>query len=199
MTVGKRDRASPLMRRKAACRLNAHRSFFMTAGIIRKVDKTFDVRNPKDFRAINADGFYVDLICPEDRGFMSSEAPGKLGDSTENLYGAPIGGLKWLINAPKFDQIIIGQDGYPLRISCVDPRVFALHKAWISQQMGRDPVKRGRDREQAKLTAMIAVKYLGLDMKADDLTALPAELRSQADVLLDSSEDDQKDGLTPNW
>ena len=33
MTVGKRDCASPLMRRKAACRLNAHRSFFMTVGM----------------------------------------------------------------------------------------------------------------------------------------------------------------------
>ena len=33
MTVGKRDRASPLMRRKAACRLNAQRSCLMTAGI----------------------------------------------------------------------------------------------------------------------------------------------------------------------
>ena len=33
MTAGKRDHASPLMRRKAACRLNAHRSFFMTAGM----------------------------------------------------------------------------------------------------------------------------------------------------------------------
>ena len=38
MTVGKRDRASPLMRRKAACRLNAHRSFFMTAGITCSVE-----------------------------------------------------------------------------------------------------------------------------------------------------------------
>ena len=41
MTVGKRDRASPLMRRKAACRLNAHRSFFMTAGIIRDRDAAY--------------------------------------------------------------------------------------------------------------------------------------------------------------
>ncbi len=33
MAAGKRDRAPPLMRRKAACRLNAHRSCLMTDGM----------------------------------------------------------------------------------------------------------------------------------------------------------------------
>ena len=39
MTAGKRDRAPPTVRRKAACRLNAHRSFFMTDGITVSLDK----------------------------------------------------------------------------------------------------------------------------------------------------------------
>lgn len=168
-------------------------------GLIRKVDKSFDVRSPKDFRAINTEGFYVDLICPEDRYFMSSKAPEKLGESTDDIYGAPIGGLEWLINAPKFEETVIGEDGYPLRFCCADPRVFALHKAWVSQNVGRDPVKRARDRDQAKLSAMIAVKYLGLDMMADDLSALPAELRSQAKELMASGEGDQDGGSMPNW
>ena len=37
MTAGKRDRAPPTVRRKAACRLNAHRSFFMTDGISSRI------------------------------------------------------------------------------------------------------------------------------------------------------------------
>ena len=36
MTAGKRDRAPPPMRREAACRLNAHRSFSMTDGMRRR-------------------------------------------------------------------------------------------------------------------------------------------------------------------
>ncbi len=46
MTVGKRDRASPLMRRKAACRLNAHRSFFMTVGITLPINGLSSVDDP---------------------------------------------------------------------------------------------------------------------------------------------------------
>ena len=51
MTVGKRDCASPLMRRKAACRLNAHRSFFMTVGIIRLAVMMY-VRFPLSLRQV---------------------------------------------------------------------------------------------------------------------------------------------------
>ena len=168
-------------------------------GLIRKVDKSFDVRTPNDFRAINAEGFYVDLICPEDRNFMLSKTAEKLGESADNLCGAPIGGLEWLVNAPKIEEIVIGEDGYPLRMCCTDPRVFALHKAWVSQQLNRDPVKRTRDREQARLTAMIAVKYLGLDIMADDLSALPHDLRSQAKDLITTENENQDGNLTPKW
>lgn len=161
-------------------------------GLLKKVDKSFDIRRAKDFRAINREGFFVDLICPQDRTYMLAETPEKLGESGEDLYGAPIGGLEWLINAPKFEQIVIGEDGYPLRMWCVDPRVYALHKAWIAGKDDRDPVKRVRDRDQAKLVAMIATRYLGLDIDGGDLSALPEVLRAQAANLL--AADDGNDG-----
>lgn len=152
-------------------------------GLLQKVDKTFGVRQQRDFRATNNDGFFVDLICPEDRHFLPPEAADRLGENRDNLYGAPIGGLEWLINSPKTEQIVVGEDGYPLRMCCVDPRVYALHKEWLSKRQDRDPVRRTRDGDQAKLVAMIATKYLGLDIEGDDLLALPHELRSQADQL----------------
>ena len=35
-------------------------------GLLRKVDRSFRLRGPGDFRAGNADGFWVDLIRPRD-------------------------------------------------------------------------------------------------------------------------------------
>jgi len=168
-------------------------------GLLQKVDKSFEVRMHRDFRAINRDGFFVDLICPEDKNFMSSGTPEKLGENDEDLYGSPIGGLEWLVNAPKIEQVVIGDDGYPLRMLCVDPRVYALHKRWIAQRVDRDPVKRVRDSSQAKLVAMIATKYLGLDIDGHDLSALPEELRSQAAYLIADGNNGNDDALTPKW
>ena len=170
-------------------------------GLLKRVDKSFDARHPRGFRAINREGFIVDLICPGDRNFMLAELREKLGESSKDLHGAPIGGLEWLINAPKTEQVVIGEDGYPLRMWCVDPRVYALHKAWIAEKDDRDPVKRVRDRAQAKLVAMIATKYLGLDIDGDDLSALPENLRAQAANLIAADDDDHDDDdvQTPKW
>jgi hypothetical protein len=40
----------------------------------------------------------------------------------------------------------------------IDPRAFALHKAWLSTKGDRDHLKRRRDMEQAEALAHIAVK-----------------------------------------
>ena len=56
----------------------------------------------------------------------------KIGPAENDLEAAAIAGLQWLINAPRFGQIVVGADGLPLWMSCVDPRAFALHKWWVS-------------------------------------------------------------------
>ncbi len=151
-------------------------------GLLRYVDHSFNAR-PNSYRATNDEGYYVDLIRPLTKTELS-HAPSKLGEADEDLQAAAILGLDWLIHAPKFERVAIGADGYPLSMSCIDPRVFALHKLWLSKQQGRDPVKRKRDLEQAKAVAHVAQNYLGLDFAAKDLSALPQELVNQAGSLL---------------
>ncbi|MEA1969240.1 MAG: GSU2403 family nucleotidyltransferase fold protein, partial [Thermodesulfobacteriota bacterium] len=63
-------------------------------------------------------------------------------------------------SAPKFSQIVIGDDGYPARMVAPDPRAFALHKFWVSQQPDRDPLKKGRDKNQAISAAQLVIEYL---------------------------------------
>ncbi len=162
--------------------------------ILQKVDKSFDIRRPKDFRASNGKGFFVDLIRPEVANEMSPDAPSVMGAGDNDLFASPIRGLERLINAPKFKSVAIDEDGMPLEIECVDPRAYALHKAWISTQPERDPLKKNRDIDQARNVAILARDYLGLDFDDQVLSALPEHIRSLRDeVLIDEGQeyDDQ--------
>ncbi|MFO1171037.1 MAG: GSU2403 family nucleotidyltransferase fold protein [Hyphomicrobiaceae bacterium] len=60
--------------------------------------------------------------------------------------------------------------------SCIDPRVFALHKFWMSKQPDREPLKRRRDTAQARAVAMVAKDYLDMTFSAKGLEALPIDM-----------------------
>ena len=89
-------------------------------------------------------------------------------------------GLEWLLNAPKTEAIGIDERGYPVRIPTVDPRTFALHKAWLARRPDRSTVKAARDREQAQAAALIASGYLRLSFDDKYLRDFPAPLREAA-------------------
>ncbi|MEL7049699.1 MAG: GSU2403 family nucleotidyltransferase fold protein, partial [Pseudomonadota bacterium] len=145
-------------------------------GVLRNIDSTFE-RDAKTFRASSNSGFMVDLIRPLGRDEMFTDIGGIGGE--DDLIAAAIQGLVWLVSAPKFESIAIDESGRPVRIACIDPRAFALHKAWLSSRSdNRDPKKRRRDLAQARAAASIAREYLSLGFEHRDLAALPAELRS---------------------
>lgn len=147
-------------------------------GLIRKADRSFVPVGPQSFRAVNDDGYYVDLICPENADLVAPSP--RLGESADELSGAPIIGLDWLINSPKIEQIVMGQDGLPLLMACIDPRAFALHKAWLARRADRDPVKRHRDAEQSRIVADLAARYFNMAYDGQTLSSLPQELRDLA-------------------
>lgn len=55
---------------------------------------------------------------------------------------------------------MIDRKGYPCRMFVPDPRSFAIHKLWLSEQPGRRKDKAKRDREQALLVAGLVVDRL---------------------------------------
>ena len=157
-------------------------SDFRDAGVIgylRRADRSFRRSSGQHYRAINRDGFMVDLIHPVDDLLAATGD----GANQEDLVGIGIEGLEWLVNAPKLDGVVIGEDGIPLRCWCVDPRAFALHKAWVSERVDRDPVRRVRDYVQAQEVAWIAKHYLGMKISDSALSALPSFMCRFADRL----------------
>jgi hypothetical protein len=140
--------------------------------LLQKVDHSFR-RSNQVFRAVNSDGYLVDLIKPlrnppwqDERQSASTNA----GD----LLAAEIEGLVWHESAPSFEAIAIDERGEPCRIVATDPRVWAAHKLWLSQRVDREPLKRRRDEAQAHAIGhLVAAYFPHLPYAAEQLKMLP--------------------------
>jgi hypothetical protein len=139
-------------------------------GLLQGIDATFEAHY--GYNATNSDGYVVDLITPDD-----ANLPTRLGNASD-LEATPMEGAKWLLDAPRFEQIIVAADGVPLRIVAPEPRTFALHKLWLSRRESRQPLKKPRDEAQARLLAQLVSKYLGLKFTASAMPWLPGDLKT---------------------
>jgi hypothetical protein len=167
---------------RAPLRLSAADSLPSKGGMIellRKTDRSFERMKSRRFRAVNKDGYMVDLIKPEPRPIMKQELRRMGGE--KDLEAAEIPNLQWLATAPKFRQVVIGDDGYPAAMACPDPRCFALHKIWMSTQPDRNPLKTQRDRNQAIAVAHLVHRYMPQHKFA------PSELRMFPKTVIDAA------------
>ena len=125
-------------------------------GLLKKVDKTFEISTAEGFRAINKDGFMVDFIG-QDKGMLAPK-PKLLAQGDLEIMEVP--NLEWLANAPRLEQVVIAANGAAVIMPVPDPRAFAIHKAWLSHQIHREPVKKQRDLNQALMVMNLVREYL---------------------------------------
>jgi hypothetical protein len=155
--------------------------------LLRKVDRSFEKSN-RTFRAVNRDGYLVDLIKPM-RSPPWKEDREKVGDSPTDLTAAEIRGLTWHESAPAFEAIAIDERGDPLRIVATDPRVWAAHKLWLSKQPDRDAVKSQRDAEQARTVAALVARFMPhLPFDSIHLRMLPKDVFDEAVSLFEADQ-----------
>lgn len=161
-------------------------------GLLKSVDRSYELLQKRGYRAVNKDGYFVDLVVPQPKRIAAATKVTIAHDGDDDLRGAEVFGLDWLINAPKIRTTAIDMSGLPAPIAAVDPRVFAIHKFWLADRKDRSPVKAPRDREQARAVATLAVRELGLSFESPDLSALPTEMRRALpdDAILAAEEDD---------
>ncbi len=154
--------------------------------ILQRVDTSFE-RTKQTFRAVNRDGYLVDLIKPMQNPPWK-EARDTVGSDPEDLNAVQIEGLDWLQNSPAFEAIAIDEKGEPVRIVAPDPRVWAAHKLWLSRRADREPLKRKRDEAQAEAVAALVTNYLThLPFDAEQLRMLPKDVVDEATPLFAKS------------
>ncbi len=155
--------------------------------ILKKADRSFDLLGKKSFRAVNQSGYMVDLVKPEPRSVLEQENQ-RMG-SADDFAAAEIKNLQWLVSAPKFKQIVIGEDGYPATMVVPEPHAFAVHKLWLSKQIDRDPVKKKRDRSQALSICKLILQYLPeFQFKPEELRMFPRVIIDEATQVFSHSE-----------
>lgn len=143
--------------------------------VLRKVDRSFEQSSRGGFRAVNSHGFFVDLVKQSPTPPWKVEKD-RMADS--DLTPAWLQQMKWLLASKKFHSIVIGADGEPAPMVAPDPRAFAVHKIWLSQQLDRDPLKKRRDALQAEAAAQIVhEKFPHLRFDPQMLRGFPQEVR----------------------
>lgn len=153
--------------------------------MLKDADRSFALVGVRGFRAVNRDGYQVDLIKPMPKDVVFSAEPDSLGGS-DDLQAAHVSNMRWVANAPKFAAVAVGEDGMPVPMACPDPRAFALYKLWMgTQDRTRDPLKRARDVEQAHAVAgIVNDHYPLLPFEPEHLACFPkraADLGAAAD------------------
>lgn len=143
--------------------------------ILRRIDKSFG-RSEQEFRAMNDEGYLVDLIRPM-RDPPWNDDHQRIGADPDDLSAVEIHGLAWHESAPPFEATAIDEKGAPLRIVTSDPRIFVAHKFWMSSREDRDAVKQRRDGIQAGVVAKLITTHLPhLTFDRDNLRMLPKEV-----------------------
>lgn len=143
-------------------------------GILKRVDKSFQLLRPTQlYTAMNNAGYQVDFIRRLGPG--SDQEPAQLTNSAEDFWAVRARNVDWLLSAPKFESVIVGANGDMSKMVTVDPRAFALFKVWMAQDKDRDPVKKLRDVNQAKVVVPLIQTYLP-QMSFEDIKVFPTEV-----------------------
>lgn len=148
-------------------------------GLLKKADRTFECIRENGYRAANAGQFMVDLVVAP-RDMHTSEG---VTFAKADLVATEVPGLQWLLNSPKLDAVAIDEDGWPVPMRVPDPRAFALHKAWLSAQSSREPLKKPRDLDQARAVAKVVESYLPHLPFEETLTSLHGDVRKMLPLL----------------
>jgi len=140
--------------------------------ILRKADKSFQLREGQLYTAVNEKGFEVDVV----RRMAGDEDPHplRLSDNEDDFWAVQIATGGKLLGARPFEQVIVSSTGAMARMNTVHPLDFARIKKSLGESSRRDPKKAPKDLLQARLVRDLVNEFLPhlqddcVDKDADD-------------------------------
>lgn len=126
--------------------------------LIRKVDKTFEIRKDQKYTAVNSQGFEVDIIRRE--VVEGDPHPLKMTDADDEFYAVQARRASVLLDGPRFSSMIVATNGAMARMNTISPLAFAKFKRWMAGTPDREALKRERDLLQAELVESLVEEYL---------------------------------------
>lgn len=119
--------------------------------VLRKADKTFEIRDDQLQTAVNAQGFEVDVI----RRQAGDEDPHplRMSHKERDLWAVQVPSGAQMLGAPRFSQVVVASSGAMARMHTVAPASFVRLKEGLARHASRDPLKRPKDAMQAAIVA----------------------------------------------
>jgi hypothetical protein len=148
-------------------------------GLLRKIDKSFEraIGGNSSFRARNNDGYAVDLLT-QPQPYPPHTEDLRMTPLPDDLRARALTGQDWLLQVPQVRAVVIDTRGFPAEMIVPDPRLWALHKIWLSRQLDRGGEKRTRDSAQAKIMGMLLADRLAhYPVDSEILDIFPGDLR----------------------
>jgi hypothetical protein len=127
-------------------------------GVLRKVDPSFEVVEEQLYTARNQDGFEVDIIR---RAVKDTDPhPLRMSDAEDDFWAVQVSMGEKLQSARRMDQVVVATSGEMALMRTIHPLDFARIKLGLSQQIGRDPNKSGKDALQSRIVTELVNAYL---------------------------------------
>ncbi len=126
--------------------------------VLRKADKTFEIRPDQLQTAVNAQGFEVDVIRRDAKG--EDPHPLRMSHKDHDLWAVQVSSGSRMLGAERFSQVVVASNGAMARMTTVAPAAFVRIKRTLSTNRTRDPLKKPKDALQATIVQQLIDEFL---------------------------------------
>jgi hypothetical protein len=126
--------------------------------VLQKADKTFERVEGQFYTAVNDKGFEIDVIRRMARD--DDPHPLRMSGDVGDFWAVQVRTGQALIDARRFDQVVISTSGHMARMQTIHPLDFAKVKRTLSAMQEREPLKRSKDLLQAQIAEDLVAQYL---------------------------------------
>ena len=131
-------------------------------GLLRKIDKTFEIRSEQQYTAVNSKGFEVDIIRPidKDERLEPKTNPSRMTKYEDDFMAVKASTAGKLNGAVPFTSVVVSASGAMARMNTVSPVQFIKVKRALAEYPDREQIKKRRDLLQADIIEELVRKYL---------------------------------------